>query len=146
MAEFKIFTRAVANALDENGNIKETFVMIESENPRQLLTGLLDGDWTKKSEQELIDGTLDYVFKTVYVDRAMSESVQQVAIMDKKMKEFETFVNENMKIIKNVQENVRKTNEEMGVTQKSLLELVIQLSQSNAVDLSAFVGDEEYVE
>ncbi|MEX2805045.1 hypothetical protein AB3329_08030 [Streptococcus sp. H31] len=65
-------------SLDSEGKITKTNVTIISDKPYIVISADLSGDFTKASEQELIQAALDNYFKKQYVDYAMPEAIQRV--------------------------------------------------------------------
>lgn len=79
-----------------DGEVHHTTVVVVDTNSLLQIPADLIGDYTQKSDNEIIEATLDYLHKTLYSDRALPEYIRMT--------------DNNIKRIDNLESQLKKTN------------------------------------
>lgn len=101
------------SAFFKDTEIIKTRVQINSEDNLTIITKVLDGDHTQKSEDELIFLVLEKFYQDTYPNRAENEKFSKV---DEKLKLVDTKLAE-----------LDKVKKELDITQGSLMDLITQV-------------------
>lgn len=102
-----------ASAVFKGAEIIKTRVQINSEDNLTIITKILNGDHTQKSEDELIFLVLEQFYQDTYPNRAENEKFSKV---DEKLKLVDTKLAE-----------LDKVKKELDITQGSLMDLITQV-------------------
>lgn len=101
------------SAVFKDAEIVKTRVQINSEDNLTIITKILDGNHTQKSEDELIFLVLEQFYQDTYPNRAENEKFSKV---DEKLKLVDTKLAE-----------LDKVKKELDITQGSLMDLITQV-------------------
>lgn len=101
------------SAVFKGAEIIKTRVQINSEDNLTIITKILNGDHTQKSEDELIFLVLEQFYQDTYPNRAENEKFSKV---DEKLKLVDTKLAE-----------LDKVKKELDITQGSLMDLITQV-------------------
>ncbi|TKW64051.1 MAG: DUF1366 domain-containing protein [Gemella sp.] len=101
------------SAVFKDAEIVKTRVQINSEDNLTIITKILDGNHTQKSEDELIFLVLEQFYQDTYPNRAENEKFSKV---DEKLKLVDTKLAE-----------LDKVKKELDITQGSLMDLITQI-------------------
>lgn len=101
------------SAVFRDTEIVKTRVQINSEDNLTIITKILDGNHTQKSEDELIFLVLEQFYQDTYPNRAENEKFSKV---DEKLKLVDTKLAE-----------LDKVKKELDITQGSLMDLITQV-------------------
>ena len=101
------------SAVFKDSEIVNTRVQINSEDNLTIITKILDGNHTQKSEDELIFLVLEQFYQDTYPNRAENEKFSKV---DEKLKLVDTKLAE-----------LDKVKKELDITQGSLMDLITQV-------------------
>lgn len=101
------------SAVFKDSEIVKTRVQINSEDNLTIITKILDGNHTQKSEDELIFLVLEQFYQDTYPNRAENEKFSKV---DEKLKLVDTKLAE-----------LDKVKKELDITQGSLMDLITQV-------------------
>lgn len=101
------------SAVFKDTEIIKTRVQINSEDNLTIITKILDGNHTQKSEDELIFLVLEQFYQDTYPNRAENEKFSKV---DEKLKLVDTKLAE-----------LDKVKKELDITQGSLMDLITQI-------------------
>lgn len=101
------------SAVFRDTEIVKTRVQINSEDNLTIITKILDGNHTQKSEDELIFLVLEQFYQDTYPNRAENEKFSKV---DEKLKLVDTKLAE-----------LDKVKKELDITQGSLMDLITQI-------------------
>lgn len=101
------------SAVFKDTEIIKTRVQINSEDNLTIITKVLDGNHTQKSEDELIFLVLEQFYQDTYPNRAENEKFSKV---DEKLKLVDTKLAE-----------LDKVKKELDITQGSLMDLITQI-------------------
>lgn len=101
------------SAIFKDTEIIKTRVQINSEDNLTIITKILDGNHTQKSEDELIFLVLEQFYQDTYPNRAENEKFSKV---DEKLKLVDTKLAE-----------LDKVKKELDITQGSLMDLITQV-------------------
>lgn len=101
------------SAIFRDNEIIKTRVQINSEDNLTIITKILDGNHTQKSEDELIFLVLEQFYQDTYPNRAENEKFSKV---DEKLKLVDTKLAE-----------LDKVKKELDITQGSLMDLITQM-------------------
>lgn len=101
------------SAVFKDAEIVKTRVQINSEDNLTIITKILDGNHTQKSEDELIFLVLEKFYQDTYPNRAENEKFSKV---DEKLKLVDTKLAE-----------LDKVKKELDITQGSLMDLITQV-------------------
>lgn len=104
------------SAVFKDTEIIKTRVQINSEDNLTIITKILNGNHTQKSEDELIFLVLEQFYQDTYPNRAENEKFSKV---DEKLKVLDTKLAE-----------MDKMKKELEITQGSLMDLITQMSGS----------------
>lgn len=102
-----------ASAVFKGAEIIKTRVQINSEDNLIIITKILNGDHTQKSEDELVNLVLEQFYQDTYPNRAENEKFSKV---DEKLKLVDTKLAE-----------LDKVRKELDITQGSLMDLITQI-------------------
>lgn len=104
------------SAVFRDAEVIKTRVQINSDDNLTIITKVLDGDHTKKLEDELIYLVLEQFYQDTFPNRAENERFTK---LDEKLKQVDTKLAE-----------LDKMKKELDVTQGSLMDLITQMSGS----------------
>ncbi len=108
------------SAVFKGAEIIKTRVQINSEDNLTIITKILNGDHTQKSEDELIFLVLEQFYQDTYPNRAENEKFSKV---DEKLKLVDTKLAE-----------LDKVKKELDITQGSLMDLITQVGGGAVVE------------
>lgn len=103
----------------------KTTILLKIDEPMMVLTGIVDGDVTDRSKEELKNLALDYIFKLLFVDRAMPEAIEKVDNVAKEIEEAKKVIAEISKLLTEAQTTETALNEKIELIKTILLELEI---------------------
>lgn len=103
----------------------KTTILLKIDEPMMVLTGIVDGNVTDKSKEELKNLALDYIFKLLFVDRAMPEAIEKVDNVAKEIEEAKKVIAEISKLLTEAQTTEMALNEKIELIKTILLELEI---------------------
>ncbi len=101
------------SAIFKDSEIIKTRVQINSEDNLTIITKILNGNHTQKSEDELVNLVLEQFYQDTYPNRAENEKFSKV---DEKLKLVDTKLAE-----------LDKVRKELDITQGSLMDLITQI-------------------
>lgn len=119
--------------LNSRGEVTQTEISINQQKPYKLLVEIVDGDYTKASDETLINLALEKNFKEVYQDRALGEVVEEFDGIKSAVDHVDAKVQEVEELAQSVNENAEMINGAMV----ELMELL---------ELKGFFEDEELAE
>ena len=101
------------SAVFKGAEIIKTRVQINSEDNLTIITKILNGDHTQKSEDELIFLVLEQFYQDTYPNRAENEKFSKV--------------DEKLKLVDSKLAELDKVKKELDITQGSLMDLITQV-------------------
>lgn len=101
------------SAVFKDAEIVKTRVQINSEDNLTIITKILDGNHTQKSEDELIFLVLEQFYQDTYPNRAENEKFSKV--------------DEKLKLVDSKLAELDKVKKELDITQGSLMDLITQV-------------------
>lgn len=101
------------SAVFKDTEIIKTRVQINSEDNLTIITKILDGNHTQKSEDELIFLVLEQFYQDTYPNRAENEKFSKV--------------DEKLKLVDSKLAELDKVKKELDITQGSLMDLITQV-------------------
>jgi hypothetical protein len=108
---FKVLNRVPMQNAHRPAEIKETTVTIQDQSPFTQYTRTLDGDWTKDTDNAVIDAVLNQVFKDTFAGRYESEKVTNLENQVLKANEGQRETKEKVtELEKNLTKEVEKVN------------------------------------
>lgn len=102
-----------ASAVFKGAEIIKTRVQINSEDNLTIITKILNGDHTQKSEDELIFLVLEQFYQDTYPNRAENEKFSKI--------------DEKLKLVDSKLAELDKVKKELDITQGSLMDLITQV-------------------
>lgn len=102
-----------SSAVFRDTEIIKTRVQINSEDNLTIITKVLDGNHTQKSEDELIFLVLEKFYQDTYPNRAENEKFSKV--------------DEKLKLVDSKLAELDKVKKELDITQGSLMDLITQI-------------------
>ena len=104
------------SAIFKDSEIIKTRVQINSEDNLTIITKILNGNHTQKSEDELVNLVLEQFYQDTYPNRAENEKFSKV--------------DEKLKLVDSKLAELDKVKKELDITQGSLMDLITQMSGS----------------
>lgn len=101
------------SAIFKDTEIVKTRVQINSEDNLTIITKILNGNHTQKSEDELIFLVLEHFYQDTYPNRAENEKFSKV--------------DEKLKLVDSKLAELDKVKKELDITQGSLMDLITQV-------------------
>lgn len=102
-----------ASAVFKGAEIIKTRVQINSEDNLTIITKILNGNHTQKSEDELVNLVLEQFYQDTYPNRAENEKFSKV--------------DEKLKLVDSKLAELDKVKKELDITQGSLMDLITQI-------------------
>lgn len=102
-----------ASAVFKGAEIIKTRVQINNEDNLTIITKILNGDHTQKSEDELVNLVLEQFYQDTYPNRAENEKFSKV--------------DEKLKLVDSKLAELDKVKKELDITQGSLMDLITQI-------------------
>nr|DAS10818.1 MAG TPA: Protein of unknown function (DUF1366) [Caudoviricetes sp.] len=101
------------SAIFKDSEIIKTRVQINSEDNLTIITKILNGNHTQKSEDELVNLVLEQFYQDTYPNRAENEKFSKV--------------DEKLKLVDSKLAELDKVRKELDITQGSLMDLITQI-------------------
>lgn len=101
------------SAIFKDSEIIKTRVQINSEDNLTIITKILNGNHTQKSEDELVNLVLEQFYQDTYPNRAENEKFSKV--------------DEKLKLVDSKLAELDKVKKELDITQGSLMDLITQI-------------------
>lgn len=130
---------------DEQGNVLTTKTILIADEPYSILTGILDGDWTKETDKnKVIKAVLEYNFKLMFEKRAISEAVLLVDDLKKQTENFKKEQQETKDNFTRLLEEIKAENKrQLDLTVADLTNLIMGVMTGIATEEEEVEGSED---
>lgn len=103
----------------------KTTILLSVDEPMMVLSSVVDGNVTDKTKEELKNLALDYIYKLLFVDKALPEYIQKVDNSEKKIEEMKELMAEMQGLVEQAQDSEKALDEKIETIKGILLELDI---------------------